>query len=299
MSNLDYRGLAVLDAVAASGSFDGAATLLGMSQPAVAERIKALEGRCGRLLVVRGTPSVPTGLGQRLLVHFRHVKLMEAALDIDLGREASLPALALALDADSLATWFAQALPPLLSPPRCRFQIELADGERALRLVREGAVFACVAEADADAAGEAAAGTTSTPLGLLRYTCVATPAFARHWFGDGFIAEAVALAPALVSERGRLARFLAREFGAEVRFPHHTMPVSAALDNCILHGVAYGLMPELSALSRIATGQLVDLAPGRTWSTALSWHAWNIDTPFTHALTEHIVTSARRYLPQP
>ncbi|HEX8615539.1 MAG TPA: ArgP/LysG family DNA-binding transcriptional regulator [Telluria sp.] len=301
MSNLDYRGLAVLDAVAASGSVDKAALLLGMSQSAVSQRIKALEDSCGRLLVVRGAPSVPTGLGQRLVVHFRHVKLMEAALDIDLGRDASLPALALALDADSLATWFAQALPALLAPPRCQFNIELADGERALRLVREGAVFACVADTDGDGdgAGEAAAGTSATPLGLLRYTCVATPAFAGHWFGDGFSAEAVALAPAVVSERKQLARFLAREFGGEMAFPHHTMPVSAALENCILHGVAYGLMPELSALSRIAGGQLIDLAPGRTWSTALSWHAWNIDTPFVRALTEHIVTSARRYLPQP
>lgn len=302
MNNLDYRGLAVLDAVAASGSFDKAALLLGMSQSAVSQRIKALEDSCGRLLVVRGAPSVPTGLGQRLVVHFRHVKLMEAALDIDLGRATSLPALALALDADSLATWFAQALPALLSPPRCQFNIELADGERALRLVREGAAFACVAEADGSgggSGGEAAVGTSATPLGLLRYTCVATPAFAGHWFGDGFIAEAVALAPAVVGERKQLARFLAQEFGAEVAFPHHTMPVSAALDNCILHGVAYGLMPELSALSLIAAGQLIDLAPGRTWSTALSWHAWNIDTPFTRALTEHIVTSARRYLPQP
>lgn len=296
MNNLDYRGLAVLDAVAASGSFDKAALLLGISQSAVSQRIKALEDSCGRLLVVRGAPSVPTGLGQRLVVHFRHVKLMEAALDIDLGRATSLPALALAIDADSLATWFAQALPPLLAPPRCQFNIELADCERALRLVREGAVFACVAEQDGGGA-EAAVGTSATPLGQLRYICVATPAFAGHWFGDGFIAEAVALAPAVVSERKQLARFLAQEFGAELAFPHHTMPVSAALDNCLLHGVAYGLMPELSALSRIASGQLIDLTPGKTWSMSLSWHAWNIDTPFTRALTEHIVTSARRYLP--
>jgi LysR family transcriptional regulator (chromosome initiation inhibitor) len=295
MNNLDYRGLAVLDAVAASGSFDKAALVLGMSQSAVSQRIKALEDSCGRLLVVRGAPSVPTGLGQRLVVHFRHVKLMEAALDIDLGRATSLPTLALALDADSLATWFAQALPPLLAPPRCQFDIALADGERALRLVREGAVFACVAEGEG--VGEAAVGTTATALGRMRYTCVATPAFAGHWFGDGFIAEAVALAPAVVSERKQLARFVVQEFGGAIAFPQHVMPVSAALENCILQGVAYGLMPELRALSLIASGQLIDLAPGRTWSTALSWHAWNIDTPFTRALSEHIITSARRYLP--
>lgn len=297
MSNLDYRGLAVLDAVAASGSFEKAALMLGISQSAVSQRIKALEDAAGRLLVVRGNPSVPTGLGQRLVVHHRHVKLMEAALDIDLGREASLPQVAVAVDADSLGTWFGQALAPLLSPPRCQLSVQHADSEHALRLVREGAVFACVAGIETGA--ESANGTSSTPLGMLRYTCVATPAFAGHWFGDGFSAEAVALAPAVVSERKLLARYLAQQFGVSAPFPHHTLPASSALDGCIGNGVAYGLMPELHALSQIAMGRLVDLTPGKTFSTALTWHAWNIDTPFTRTLSEHVVDTARRYLLQP
>ncbi len=102
MGKLDYRGLAVLDAVCTSGSFEKAALALGISQSAVSQRIKALEDATGRLLVVRGTPSVATGLGQRLVVHHRHVKLMEAALDIDLGRTVSLPDLSIAVDSDSL-----------------------------------------------------------------------------------------------------------------------------------------------------------------------------------------------------
>lgn len=296
MSNLDYRGLAVLDAVAASGSFEKAALMLGISQSAVSQRIKALEDAAGRLLIVRGTPSVPTGLGQRLVVHHRHVKLMEAALDIDLGRDASLPHVAVAVDADSLGTWFGQALAPLLSPPRCQLSVQHADSELALRLVREGAVFACVA---GDDGSDSATGTSSTPLGLMRYTCVATPAFAGHWFGDGFSAGAVTLAPAVVSERKLLARYLAQQFGISAPFPHHTLPVSGALENCITSGVAYGLMPELHALSQIAMGQLVDLTPGKTHSTALAWHAWNIDTPFTRTLSEHVIDTARRYLLQP
>jgi len=297
MSNLDYRGLAVLDAVATSGSFEKAALMLGMSQSAVSQRIKALEDAAGRLLIVRGTPSVPTGLGQRLVVHHRHVKLMEAALDIDLGREASLPQLAVAVDADSLGTWFGHALAPLLSPPRCQLSVQHADSEHALQLVREGAVFACVAGDDIGA--ESATGTTSTPLGMMRYNCVATPAFAGHWFGDGFSAEAVTLAPAVVSERKLLARFLAQQMGISMPFPHHTLPASGALENCITDGVAYGLMPELHALSQIATGQLVDLTPGKTHGTALTWHAWNIDTPFTRTLSEHVIETAHRYLLQP
>jgi len=297
MSQLDYRSLAVLDAVAASGSFDKAALQLGMTQSAVSQRIKALEDAAGRLLVVRGTPSAPTGLGQRLVVHYRHVKLMEAALDIDLGRDISLPQLSLAVDADSLATWFGQALPALLAPPRCQLDVQLADSAHALQLVREGAVFGCVAGSD-EGAGEAAAGTTASALGRMGYLCVATPGFAGHWFGDGFLAEAVALAPAVVSERTLLARYLAQQWDITAPFPHHTLPVSAALDGCIASGVAYGLMPALQAGAALAAGSLVDLTPGKRFELGLAWHAWNIDTPFTRALSEHIVATARRCLAQ-
>ena len=118
MGNLDYRALAVLDAVASHGSFEKAALALGISQSAVSQRIKALEDASGRRLIVRGQPAVPTGLGQRLVSHHRNVQLMEAALDIDLGNPVSMPEIALAVDAASLATWFPLSLPPLRSPPR-------------------------------------------------------------------------------------------------------------------------------------------------------------------------------------
>ncbi len=42
MENLDYRALAVLDAVASHGSFEKAANTLGISHPAVSPRIRAL-----------------------------------------------------------------------------------------------------------------------------------------------------------------------------------------------------------------------------------------------------------------
>ena len=68
---------------------------------------------------------------------------------------------------------------------------------------------------------------------------LATPAFAAHWFGDSFSAEAVKLAPAVVSERMLLGRYLAQEFDITGAFPHHTMPAAAALENCILQGVLW------------------------------------------------------------
>ncbi|WP_426089536.1 ArgP/LysG family DNA-binding transcriptional regulator [Janthinobacterium sp. PSPC1-1] len=295
MGSLDYRALAVLDAVASHGSFDKAALALGITQSAVSQRIKALEDASGRLLIIRGQPAVPTGLGQRLIVHHRNVKLMEASLDIDLGNSVSMPEIAIAIDADSLATWFADTLSALLAPPRCQLDVRLADSDSALQMVRDGSVFGCVS-AESGTAIDAAAATSVTPLGMLRYVCVATPVFAGHWFGDGFSAEAVQLAPAVVGQHGLLARFLAEQLSMREPFPHHTLPVEAARRGCVQDGLAYGLIPQRLAAPALATERLVDLLPGSTLDVPLSWHAWTLDTPFTKLLSEQIVKSARAYL---
>ena len=295
MGSLDYRALAVLDAVASHGSFDKAALALGITQSAVSQRIKALEDASGRLLIIRGQPAVPTGLGQRLIVHHRNVKLMEASLDIDLGNSVSMPEIAIAIDADSLATWFPDTLTALLAPPRCQLDVRPADSDAALQMVRDGTVFGCVA-ASSGTATDAAAATSVTPLGTMRYVCVATPVFAGHWFGDGFIAEAVQLAPAVVGQHGLLARFLAEQLEMREPFPHHTLPVEAARRGCVQDSLAYGLMPQRLAAPALATERLVDLMPGRTLDVPLSWHAWTLDTPFTKLLSEQIVKSARDYL---
>lgn len=293
MDNLDYRALAVLDAVVSQGSFEKAAIALGISQSAVSQRIKALEDAAGRLLIVRGQPAVPTGLGQRLVSHHRNVKLMEAALDIDLGNQVSMPEIALAVDAASLATWFPLSLQPLLSPPRCQLHVQQADTGMALHLVREGSVFGCVAAGPAEAQAN---GPQVTPLGRMRYVCVATRAFAGHWFGDGFSIEAARLAPAVVSDRDMMSGFLHEVLALRGAYPHHTLPQSAAVTECVFGGLAYGLLPWQLVSAALNDERLVDLAPGHFVDVPLNWHAWNLDTPFTRALSEQIVATAKRHL---
>lgn len=293
MTQFDYRALSVLDAVVATGSFERAAARLGISEPVLSQRLKALEDETGRLLVVRGTPSLPTGLGQRLVHHYRNVMLMEAALDIDLGRDERMPSIAIGVDEASMATWFSNALPALLATPRCQLDVQSATAGEAMKLLREGALFACVADAV-----DAPAGATSTLLGVMRHVCVATPDFAAHWFGDGFLPEAVELAPAAVTPAKLLAQYVAQELG-ECSFVYHTLPTSAAMFACVASGVAYGLVPELTALALLASGQLVELKAGTQLSQALAWHAWDIDTPFTRALGEQVQATARQYLLQP
>ena len=51
---LDYDALAALAAILRTGSFDGAAAELGLTQPAISLRIKTLEDRVGAILIRRG-----------------------------------------------------------------------------------------------------------------------------------------------------------------------------------------------------------------------------------------------------
>jgi LysR family transcriptional regulator (chromosome initiation inhibitor) len=161
--------------------------------------------------------------------------------------------------------------------------------------VQEGSVFGCIAAAQ-EHPDQHANGPDITPLGRMRYVCVATPVFAGHWFGDGFAAEAVRLAPAVVSDQDMMARFLHETLGIAGPYPHHAMPLSAATTECIYGSLSYGLMPLAQISAALADERLVDLAPGRYIDVALNWHAWNLDTPFTRALTEQVVGTARRQL---
>jgi LysR family transcriptional regulator (chromosome initiation inhibitor) len=292
MKNLDYRNLAALDAVVAHGNFEKAALALGVSQSAVSQRVKALEDAAGRLLVVRGQPAVPTGLGQRLIAHFQHVRLMENALEIELGQDITLPVIAVAADADSIGTWFGEACGAMLASPKCRLEMRLNTGT-GLAALRDGSVFGCVSSAQ-----ESVSGASATALGLLRYVLVATPRFARQWFPHGCTLEAAVSAPAVAHDGALHDGFLARLFGLTGQFPHNTVATAASQQDFIAAGRAYGLLPRLQAQELLDARELTDLAPGEGIDVPLRWHAWNIQTPVTQLLSEQVIAHARRYLDQ-
>ena len=297
MSRMDYRGLAALDAVVDHGSFDKAAAALAITQSAVSQRLRMLEHQAGELLLVRSQPPSATEAGQRLIAHYRQVRLLEAALDRrDRDGAADRPDLAIAVNADSAATWLQDAVAPLMGTGECMLHITLDDQEHTLAMLREGRVFACVTSETAHVAG-----TTATALGIMRYVCVASPAFAARWFPDGFSKEAVATAPALHFNRkdALTSRFVALTTGYEGRYPHHSYATSEGFVRFVEAGFGYGMTPLLQCADQLAAGTLVDLAPGQVLDVPLIWHIWDIATPFTRALSDQVVTTARRWLLQP
>ncbi|HEX8403970.1 MAG TPA: LysR family transcriptional regulator ArgP [Duganella sp.] len=295
MSRIDYRGLAALDAVIDYGSFDKAAAALSITQSAVSQRIRMLENSAGELLIVRSQPPSATEAGQRLIAHYRQVQLLEAALS-DLphaGPAPARPEIAIAINADSAATWLQEAVAPLMESGECLLQIRLDDQDHTLTMLREGRVFGCVTSETAQVAG-----TSATPLGVMRYVCVGSPAFAARWFPQGVTAAAVQHAPVLHFDRKDTlqTRFIAQRTGFTGRTPHHSLSSSEGFVRFLEAGFAYGMLPLLQCEAQLKARTLVDLAPGDVLDVPLTWHMWDIQTPFTRKLSDNIIETARRWL---
>ena len=115
MKPFDYNLLTTLAVVVREGSFEIAAAHLNISQSAVSQRIKILENRLGSPLVVRGRPCIGTPLGRRLCAHVDRVALLEHGLR-DVMRSSKGGArpprtmIPIAVNADSLATWFPEVV---------------------------------------------------------------------------------------------------------------------------------------------------------------------------------------------
>ena len=174
--------LGALEAVADFGTFEAAARRLGVSTSAVSQRIRALESALGRVLVRRGSPCAPTPDGEVVLRYARQQALLaaEMAAELDLDAPAgSRPAqatgagepveLAVAVNADSLATWFTAVLREAAGWS-CRLRLVVADEGRTAELLRSGRVMCAVSSS-----GTRVAGCRAERLGVISYVPVVAP----------------------------------------------------------------------------------------------------------------------------
>lgn len=294
---LDGRLLEAFLTVAREGSFERAAVALHLTQSAISQRVRALETRFGQTLLTRGRPCLPTGAGQTLLRYLDRIRLLEEEASRALqGDEAGPSRLRIAVNADSLHAWF----PPVLSaafadtPYLCELEIDNEDYTH--ELLARGEVLACVSTRP-----KAMRGCESIALGALRYLCVAAPSFARRHFPHGLDRASLLAAPALVYDRkDRLHNaYLEQQFGVGAdAYPFHLVPSSQAFVDLARLAFGYVLVPEPTVTSQIASGELVDLAPGRPLDMPLYWHAWQIQAPGVEAVFRRIVAGARQGLRQ-
>ncbi|UUY06414.1 LysR family transcriptional regulator ArgP [Pseudomonas sp. J452] len=294
----DYKLLAALAAVVEQGGFERAAQLLGLSQSAVSQRIKLLEARVGQPVLVRAMPPAPTEIGRRLLNHVQQVRLLERDLQgqVPALDDGGLPErLRIALNADSLATWWARALGDFCAEHRLLLDLVVEDQDVGLKRMRAGEVAACVCAAERPVAG-----ARSLPLGAMRYRALASPAFIDRHFPRGVQAENLARIPAIVFGPDDLLqhRYLA-QLGVEGGFAHHLCPSSEGFVRLTEAGFGWGLVPELQVQRELASGALVEIIPDLPLDVPLYWHHWRNGGELLTALTEHLHRGVAGWLVEP
>ncbi|MCQ4327291.1 ArgP/LysG family DNA-binding transcriptional regulator [Stutzerimonas stutzeri] len=291
----DYKLLAALAAVVEQAGFERAAQTLGLSQSAVSQRVKLLEARVGQPVLLRGTPPRPTALGQRLLNHVQQVRLLERDLQgqVPALDDNRLPErLRIALNADSLATWWAGAVAPFCADHRVLLEHVVEDQAVGLKRMRAGEVAGCVCAAERPVAG-----ARSQYLGAMRYRALASPAFIERYLPRQAAAEDLARVPAIVfGPDDRLQhRYMAAVGGTET-FVHHLCPSSEGFVRMLQSGLGWGLVPQLQVRGELARGELVDVLSGPPIDVPLYWHHWRNGGALLDELTRHLVRCAGVWL---
>tara|TARA_R110000868_G_scaffold85919_3_gene241356 strand:- start:5919 stop:6815 length:897 start_codon:yes stop_codon:yes gene_type:complete len=284
---LDYKLLAALAAVVEQAGFERAAQVLGLSQSAVSQRIKLLEARVGQPVLVRALPPVPTEIGRRLLNHVQQVRLLERDIQAQVpGLDEGGPPerLRIALNADSLATWWAQAVGGFCMAQGLLLELVVEDQDVGLKRMRAGEVAACVCGSERPVAGARA-----LLLGSMRYRALASPGFIARHFPRGVTAAELAQAPAIVFGPDDLLqhRYLSA-LGVEGGFAYHLCPSSEGFVRLAEAGLGWGLMPELQVQEELAAGRLCELLPERPLDVPLYWHHWRSGGELLGALTQHL-----------
>jgi len=295
---IDSRQLSAFAAVLREGSFDGAARALHVTPSAVSQRIKGLEERMGRVLVQRSSPCVATPAGQALQRHAQQLQLLEVDVLQPFGLglpqrqgEPGPPALplALAVNADSLATWFVPALAAVQAAHPVAFELHVEDQDHSALLLREGRVMAAVTSEPCPVQG-----CVAEPLGAMRYVAVASPAFVARHFAQGVDAASLAAAPCSVfNARDSLqARFMRRLTRKKLAPPLHRVPGTHGFVHAALHGLGWGMNPQVLVGGLLASGDLVELVPGQHLDVALFWQHWRIESEALRGLTGAVHAAA-------
>src|ERR1700730_11553788 len=293
---LDYSSLAAVATIVREGSFERAARTLNVTPSAISQRVKQLEERLGCVLVVRGQPCRATETGRLLCRHVEQVGMLEQDLRTALprvapeGTDARRPTLRVAVNADSLGTWFIDAMTSFLGTDHALLDIALDDQEHTLDWLRSGEVQAAVT-----ANSRPVQGCNSVALGKMRYVAVASPEFVQRYFPRGVTAAALAEAPSLNFDRkARLqAQWIRGACRREVDVPVHWLPSIQAFVDAGLAGIGWGVNPLPLLQAQLRDGTLVELVPGRILSVPLFWQHTRLQMPMLARLTRAVVSTAR------
>lgn len=281
-------------AVVDEGTLDAAARRLHITPSAVSQRIKALEEQLGRVVLVRSKPARATEAGMALVRLARQAALLEHDTLAGLGAdpaEGARTSVPLAVNADSMGTWFLEPLARLGQRHPVVFDLHRDDQDFTAGLLESGTVMGAVTSRATPVAG-----CRASVLGAMRYEAVATPAFVERWLPSGAKPDALGAAPVVdFDRRDDLQNEWLSARGAEGLPPRHYVPASNDFATAVRLGLGWALLPTFQSQEPLERGELVRLG-GPPVDVPLYWQQWNLRSPLLDAIADEIVAEGRRVL---
>jgi LysR family transcriptional regulator (chromosome initiation inhibitor) len=289
---IDSKGLLAFIAIVEKGSFERAANQLCITQSAVSQRLKQLEQSIGQSLVIRHPQIKTTTAGQALLKYAHNLGQIERELSHELAPSKHLDWLkiAIASNADSLATWLLSALAPWCTEHKVLLDLKVDDQDQTHQLLKTGEVLGCISSVK-----QPAQGCTSDALGAIEYHCAVSPAFKHQYFAKGITKAAFKKAPAVVfNQKDHLQdQYLQQYFDLKGNDqPQHFIPSSEAYIEWIKLGMGFGMAPTIQLQPLLDSGELILLTPDKPVEIALFWQQWGIKTTLSKSLSAQISAAA-------
>lgn len=288
----DYRLLKTLSYVIEHGSFELAAQNLYLSQSAVSQRLKQLEDQVGQLLIVRSNPVQPTPYGKKLIEHYLKVSLLESNIlsDVDI-ENTRIP---IAINADSLATWFIPAVKHLVNEHSIFFDVKVADQDITHRAFQQGEVIGCVSSR-----GKPFQGCNVTKLGEMKCIAVASQSFINKYLSQPMSKEKMLLAPTLIFNRDDtlITIYLEKFYGLKLTdIQYHSIPSTEAFISAAKHGMALSVLPEAQIIKELNSGEVINIDKNQFIMVPLYWHSWALETKIGKSIHCSIINGAKEYL---
>jgi LysR family transcriptional regulator (chromosome initiation inhibitor) len=245
--------------------------------------------------MVRTKPLRATPLGKELLAHIQKVSVLEEALNIKSGLEASAAPISVAVNNDVLATWFSQVMAAFSDKRANPVHIVNADQTQTRDILQQGRVMACISQT-----GTPVTGGQSIRLGTMRYQLFASPRFIERYLHKGVSPDSVMKTPGLLydeydvtllTDYQRECLHIAPSFTT-----CHWYPSSHGFVKMAVDGVVWALLPTLQVVQEVKEGELIALFPDKELGVPLFWHWTTLESAALADLTKAVKQVAKTQL---
>lgn len=289
---LQPEHLATLLAIVDTGTFDAAARRLHVTPSAVSQRVKALEVEVGQVVIVRSTPCRATTAGEVLVRLARQQALLEsealAGLTAAAGERVDLP---IAVNADSMSTWFGAVLGEVAAWDDVVLRVHVEDQDHSARLLRSGEVLGAVTSDPTPVQG-----CSTEPLVTLRYVPAATPGIVdRHRKGRGIDWATMPLVR--FNDKDDIQQRILDRHGVTNVPPTHEVPDGGGFVAAVRAGLGWGALLTTQLAPGLESGELVRLGSRDHVDVPLYWQRWRLPSERLDRLSAALRTAAEAAAP--